>query len=184
GGGGGGFRGGGGGFGGGGRGQGGGRLQFAVYHTLHFTDDVLVANGGPRLDLLRGDTIGTGGGQPRHEIEAQGGYNNNGLGVRLSANWQSATIVNGGTAANPDPLRFSDLGTVNLRFFADLGQQLKLIKAHPFFRGTRVTLGITNLFDARQKVTDIDGLTPTAYQPGYLNPLGRTVRVSLRKLLF
>jgi hypothetical protein len=181
----GGFRGGGGGFGGGGgRGQAGGRLQFAVYHTVHFTDRVQVADGGPNLDLLRGDTTGSGGGQPRHEIEAQAGYNNNGLGMRLSADWQSATIVNGGTAAAPDPLRFSDLGTVNLRLFADLGQQLHLIKAHPFFRGTRVTFGVSNIFDARQNVTDINGLTPTAYQPGYLNPLGRTVRLSLRKLLF
>ncbi|MDF0488945.1 TonB-dependent receptor [Sphingomonas sp. H39-1-10] len=178
----GGFRGGGGGF--GGRGQGGGRLQFAVYHTWHFTDRVLVAQGGPALDLLRGDTVGSGGGQPRHEIEAQAGYSNNGLGARLSADWQSATDVTGGTVGNPDPLHFSALGTINLRLFADLGQRLDLVKAHPWVRGMRIAVGITNLFDTRQTVRDAQGVTPVSYQPGYINPLGRTIRVSVRKLLF
>jgi hypothetical protein len=159
-------------------------LQFAVYHTWHFTDRVLVQQGGPALDLLNGDATGGSGGQPRHELEGQAGYSNNGIGVRLSTNWQSATRVNGGTPANPQTLRFSDLGTANLRLFADLGQRLELIKKHPWLRGTRVAFSIDNLFDARQRVTDASGTVPVAYQPDYLNPLGRTVRISVRKLFF
>ena len=179
-------RGGFGGFGGGGRGggAGGGRLQFALYHTWHFTDRVLVQQGGPALDLLNGDAIGGSGGQPRHELEGQAGYSNNGIGVRLSTNWQSATRVNGGTPANPQTLRFSDLGTANLRLFADLGQRLELLKKYPWLRGTRVAFSIDNLFDSRQRVTDANGTVPVAYQPDYLNPLGRTVRISVRKLFF
>lgn len=175
-----------GGFGGGGGGRGvpGGRLQFALYHTWHFTDRVLVHQGGPSLDLLRGDAIGGSGGQPRHELEGQAGYSNNGIGVRLSANWQSATTVNGGTAANPQDLHFSDLGTVSLRLFGDLGQRLELVKKYPWIRGVRVAVAVDNLFDSRQRVTDASGTTPVAYQPDYLNPLGRTVRVSIRKLFF
>ncbi|BCA58554.1 TonB-dependent receptor [Sphingomonas sp. HMP6] len=175
-------RGGFGGFGGGGRG--GGRLQFALYHTWHFTDRVLVQQGDPALDLLNGDAIGGSGGQPRHELEGQAGYSNNGIGVRLSTNWQSATRVNGGTPANPQTLRFSDLGTANLRLFADLGQRLELLKKYPWLRGTRVAFSIDNLFDSRQRVTDANGTVPVAYQPDYLNPLGRTVRISVRKLFF
>ena len=177
-----------GGFGGGGGGRGGGagggRLQFALYHTWHFTDRVLVQQGGPAFDLLNGDAIGGSGGQPRHELEGQAGYSNNGIGARLSTNWQSATRVNGGTAANPQTLRFSGLATANLRLFADLGQRLDLIKKHPWLRGTRVAFSIENVFDSRQHVTDGSGTTPVAYQPDYLNPLGRTVRISVRKLFF
>lgn len=175
------------GFGGGGRGgggQAGGRLQVALYHTWHFTDRVLVRQGGPALDLLDGDATGSSGGQPRHELEGQAGYSNNGIGMRLSANWQSATSVKGGTAGNPQTLRFSDLGTVNLRVFADFGQWRDLVKRHPWLRGTRIAVAIDNIADTRQTVTDANGVTPVAYQPGYLNPLGRTVRVSVRKLLF
>ena len=176
----GGFR--GGGF-GGGRG-GGGRVQFALYHTWTFADRVTVANGGPVLDLLRGDAIGSSGGTSRHQVQAQAGYSNNGVGVRLSGNWQSATRVNGGTPANPQALDFGSLATVDLRLFADLGQRLDLLKAHPWLRGTRVSLSFDNLFNQRQRVTDANGTVPIGYQPGYLDPLGRTVRLSIRKLFF
>jgi hypothetical protein len=181
-----GFGGGGGrGFGGGGRGgQGGGRIQFALYHTWHLTERVTVANGGPLLDLLNGDATGSSGGQPRHEFEAQAGYSNNGIGVRLSADYATGTRVNGGTSANPQTLRFSGLATANLRLFADLGQQLKLVKAHPWVRGARVTLSVDNILNTRQTVRDAAGVTPISYQPDYLDPLGRTVRLSLRKLFF
>ncbi|MCU6454408.1 TonB-dependent receptor, partial [Sphingomonas sp. A2-49] len=176
---------GGGGFGGGRGGQGGGRLQFALYHTWTLSSRLTVANGGPVLDALNGDIIGSdSNGQPRHEFEGQAGYTNNGLGVRLSANYATATRVNGGTTADPQALRFGGLATADLRLFADLGQQIGLVKAHPWVRGARVTFSVTNLFNTRQDVRDASGVTPISYQPDYLNPLGRTVRLSLRKLFF
>lgn len=177
----GGFR--GGGF-GGGRGGGGGRVQFALYHTWTFADRVIVADGGPELDLLRGDAIGSSGGTSRHQLEAQAGYANNGVGMRLSGNWRSATRVNGGTPGNPQPLEFGSLATLDFRLFADLGQRLELLKKHPWLRGTRVSLVVDNIFNQRQRVTDATGTVPIGYQPGYLDPLGRTVRLSIRKLFF
>ncbi len=177
----GGFR--GGGF-GGGRGGGGGRVQFALYHTWTFSDRVIVADGGPDLDLLRGDAIGSSGGTSRHQLEAQAGYANNGVGMRLSGNWRSATRVNGGTPGNPQPLEFGSLATLDFRLFADLGQRLELLKKHPWLRGTRVSLVVDNIFNQRQRVTDATGTVPIGYQPGYLDPLGRTVRLSIRKLFF
>ena len=175
---------GGGGFGGGGRGGGGGRIQFAFYHTWHLVERRTIASGGPVLDLLNGDAVGTNGGQSRHELEGQAGYNNNGIGVRLSANYATGTRVNGGTAANPQALNFSGLATADLRLFADLGQRLDLVKAHPWLRGARVTFSVSNIFNSRQRVTDATGVTPISYQPDYQDPIGRTVRLSLRKLFF
>ena len=175
--------GGGGGFGGRGGGQGGGRIQFAVYHTWHFTDRVLVSPTGPALDLLNGDAIGQSGGQPRHELEGQAGYINNGLGVRLSANYVSGTSINSG-AGNATTLNFSSLTTVSLRLFADPTSRLDLIARHRWLRGMRATLSFDNLFDSRQRVIDQTGTTPISYQPDYLNPLGRTVRLSIRKQFF
>ncbi|WP_374944069.1 TonB-dependent receptor [Sphingomonas sp.] len=184
----GGFGGGGGRFGGGGGGggQGGGRLQFAAYHTWHFTDRVTVADGGPVLDLLNGDAIGGSGGQSRHEVEVQAGYSNNGIGVRLSGNYRSATQVQGGSSAasSVGTLNFGSLATANLRVFADLGQRLDLIKAHPWPRGVRVVLGVDNVANTRQRVTDATGTVPVNFQPGYVDALGRTVRLSVRKLFF
>ncbi len=166
----------------GGRGQGGGRLNFAVYHTWRFTDRVLVAEGGPALDLLNGDAIGSSGGQSRHQLEGQAGYSNNGLGSRLSVNYRTGTTVNGLTSAQD--LNFGGLATVDLRLFADFGGRIDWVRAHPWLRGVRVTAGISNLFNSRQRVTDATGATPVSYQPDYLDPLGRSVRVSIRKLFF
>lgn len=180
----GGFRGGGrgGGFGGGGAAQAGGRLQFAVYHTWHLTDRVLVEQGGPSFDLLNGDTVDNSGGQARHQVDVQAGYNNNGLGARISATWKSGTEVFAGTAGAPQTLNFGDIGTVNLRLFADLGQRLDLVKAHPWVRGMRLSLNINNLFDSHQRVTDQTGAVPLSYQAGYVDPLGRTISFQIRKL--
>lgn len=184
---------GGGGGGGGGRGFRGfggpngilaGRLQFALFHTIHLKERVTIRPGLPMLDLLDGDAAGNRGGQPRHEIEGQAGIMKDGLALRLSGKWQSATHVDGGTAANPQPLRFGSLGTVNLRLFADMGQQLRLSRTRPWLRGMRITLSVDNLLDSRMKVTDANGLVPLSYQPDLLDPAGRTIRLSIRKLFF
>ncbi|HEX8223112.1 MAG TPA: TonB-dependent receptor [Allosphingosinicella sp.] len=173
-----------GGMGGRGGGGGAGRLQFSLFHTWHFTDEILIREGVPVLDLLNGSATGSSGGQPRHEIEAQAGVSKNGLGARLSAQWRSGTSVNGaadGLGGTTGDLNFSGLTTVNLRLFANLDQHESLIRKLPWLSSTRVSLSVNNLFDSRQRVTNSDRLTPVSYQPDYIDPLGRSVMLSLRK---
>ncbi|WP_454884507.1 TonB-dependent receptor [Sphingomonas oryzagri] len=182
----GGWSGGGGARGGGGRGSfggGGGRLQLSVYHTWYFRDDILTRPGGPMLDLLDGGTSGSGGGQPRHEVQVQLGVTNNGIGVRMTGQWQSATTVDGGASSPTGDLHFSSLATANLRLFADLGANPSLMK-HRWARGMRVTLSLNNITNSRQHVRDANGDTPLSYQPAYLDPMGRTIKISIRKLFF
>ena len=141
----------------------------------------------PELDLLNGDATGSSGGQPRHEIKARVGYSNNGLGARLGVDWESGTHVDGaltGTGSGSSRLNFGSLATANLRIFANLGQMPALVKDHPFLRGARLSIGIDNIFNQRREVTDATGATPLRYQPGYLDPLGRTVSITFRKLFF
>ncbi|MES2722441.1 MAG: TonB-dependent receptor [Pseudomonadota bacterium] len=174
--------GGGGGFGGfGGGGPRGGVFQFGVYHTVAFRDDILIRPGVPELDLLDGAAIGAGGGSPRHEVDVQANYTKGGLGASLNANWQAATRVEGGPTA--DDLEFSDQTTVNLRLFADLGAQ-PIARDYRWLRGARATLSVDNLFDSRQEVRDGTGVTPISYQPDLLDPVGRSVKLTLRKLFF
>jgi hypothetical protein len=175
-----------GGFGGGG-GRFGGRLQLGLFHTYHLENEILIREGVPVLDLLDGSAVGSRGGQPRHEVEFQAGLFRNGLGARLSANWQSETFVRGRpepTGGSTGDLFFSDLATVNLRLFADLGARRSWVREVPFLRGARVSVAIDNLFDSRIGVRDSSGATPLSYQPDYLDPLGRSVRITLRKLFF
>ena len=172
-------RGGGGGFfGPGGGGSNRGRIQFSLTDTITFTDKVQIAPG-LNLDYLHGDAAGSSGGTPRHLVQAQGGWFNNGLGARIGANWRSGTNVNTLTG---DDLHFSPLATFDLRLFANPGDIPEVTLKHPWLRGTQVRFEVSNIFNSRPKVHDAAGKVPLSYQPDLLDPLGRTIMISLRKL--
>ena len=181
----GGFRGGGGGGrggGGGGRGGGGNRLFFNAYHTWVFKDEVVIRPGLPALDQLSGELSGRG--SPAHQVQVQAGIKRDMLSLRLDGSWQSATRASTGTLGNSDALTFASLTKVNLQAEANLGQNIDLLLKHPWLRGTRIEFHVDNLFNAKQRVTDENGLTPIAYAPNLMDPLGRVVRVTVRKLFF
>lgn len=169
----------GGGFGRFGGGQG-GRWSVSMFHTVKFQDQIVTAQGLPVLDLLGGDATGQTGGTPRHSFDLEGGWFNKGLGVRVIGAHQTATVVNGGGLSQA--LRFSDLTTLNLRFFINFDQRPKTVKSMPFLKGSRIALRINNLFDDIQDVRDRSGAVPLRYQPGFLDPLGRSVEISFRKI--
>ncbi len=177
----GGFRGGRGGGGGGGFFGGGsrGRLQFSLADTITFVDKVSIGPGLPVLDYLHGEAAGGSGGTPRHKIEAQAGWSNNGYGARLSADLRSGTTVN---SLSGDNLRFSPLATFDLRLFANFGDQPELTLKHPWLRGASLRFSVDNIFDSKPKVHDAAGNVPLNYQPDLLDPLGRTLMISFRKL--
>jgi hypothetical protein len=174
-------------MGGGGGGRGGGmqpgqgRFNLSIYHTWRIQDEIVIASGLPILDLLDGAATGSRGGSPRNEIQAQGGVFRNGMGAFVNANWREGTRVDGGTG--PD-LNFSDQATVNLNVFIDLNSQTSWVARFPWLRGSRVNLGVQNLFDTRPEVTASAGDTPLNYQPDYLDPTGRVVSLTFRKILF
>lgn len=181
--------GGGGGFGGGPGGRGGrggmlpgqGRFNISLYHTWRIQEDLVIAPGLPTLDLLNGDAISSRGGQAKHEIQLQAGLFRNGMGGFLNANWSGPTTVDGSTG--PD-LRFSDQLTVNLNTFINLDQRTAWVQRFPWLKGSRLNLGVQNLFDSRLEVTSSSGTVPLNYQPDFLDPTGRTISLSFRKIIF
>ena len=156
-----------------------GRLMFSLTDTITFVDKVRITPGGPELDYLHGDAAGSSGGTPRHQVEAQLGYFNNGLGARIGANWQSATDVN---TLGGNNLHFSPVGTFDLRLFANPGDIPEIVVKHPWLRGTQIRLEVNDVFNSRPHVHDAAGNVPPSYQPDLLNPLGRTIMISFRKL--
>jgi hypothetical protein len=165
----------------GGRGGNGGRWNLSLSHTIELGNKVLVAPGGPELDLLHGDAL-TGGGVARHTLSLEGGVFYNGFGTRISGSYKSGTRVNGTGGPTSSDLRFGDLFTLDLRMFADLGRQEKVVKAVPFLKNARLSFSVNNLFDAHQRVTDQNGAVPLRYQPDLVDPTGRSFQVEFRKL--
>ncbi|MBO9543047.1 TonB-dependent receptor [Caulobacter sp.] len=161
-----------------------GMFQLSVYHTWRLTDEITVRKGLPVLDQLDGSALSARGGQARHELQIQGGYFKDGLGMRFNGAWKASTWVNGG-ATGGQTLYFSDLATVGVNFFANFAvpARKKAVDKFPILKGAQVSLNFENLLDTKQTVRDQNGATPQAYQKDYLDPLGRTVRINFRKLL-
>jgi hypothetical protein len=157
------------------------RLFVSLYHNWYLKDRILLREGLPVLDLLGGGAVDFRGGRRRHEVEFQVGAFKRGLGARLTAAWQSGTGIHeaNGAAGN---LRFSDFSTVNLDLFANLAERFGGASAPTWLKGTRGTIGVTNLLNTRPQVRDQVGATPLSYQPAYFDPIGRTLRFNLRKV--
>ena len=175
--------GGGGSGGGGGRGPGAdgrGHWNLSLAYTQELDETARIVAGGRVLDLLNGDEL-SGTGIARRSATLEGGGFYRGFGLRVSGTYASGTRVDGSGVPGTSRLDFGDLATFNLRGFIDLGRMPGLVSRAPFLKGTRVALGVNNLFDAVQRVTDQTGETPLRYQRGYLNPEGRVFSIELRK---
>ena len=81
-----------------------------------------------------------------------------------------------------EDLHFSPLATFDLRLFANLGERFDLVSKHPWLRGSSVRFEVNNIFDAKPRVRNAAGIAPDNYQPDLLDPLGRTIMISFRKL--
>ncbi len=103
------------------------------------------------------------------------------MGMFVNATWREGTRVDGGTG--PD-LFFDDRTSVGVNAFVDLGAQERLVARWPWLEGSRVNLRVQNLFDSKPEVISSDGTTPVNYQPDFLDPEGRTVSITFRKILF
>ena len=160
-----------------------GSAQFTLTYTQRLQDEIALAPGVPVLDLLDGDSLFDTGAAARHELEVAVGANRDGFGGRLVTNWRSSSRVASSVATQRGDLEFASLTTLNLRVFADLGLQ-PWARDYPFLRGARVSLVVGNLFNERQSVRAQSGTVPVIYQPDLLDPQGRTLRLTFRKLFF
>ncbi|HEX3677015.1 MAG TPA: TonB-dependent receptor, partial [Sphingomicrobium sp.] len=155
-----------------------GRLSFSLTDTITIVDRALIAQGLPQLDYLHGAPVGQTGGQPRHQVQAQAGWSNNGFGARFGANWRSATNVD---SLSGDTLHFSPVATFDLRLFANVGQYLPIVSRHPWLRGAAVRFEIGNVFNNLPRVHNREGAVPSGFEASMLDPLGRTFMLTLRK---
>ena len=164
---------------GGGGGQ--GRWNLALYHTVQFSNEVLVVPGGPVLDLLGGDALSAGG-TPRNALEMNGGWFYRGFGMFANGSWTAPTRVKASGAPGTSDLRFGSVTNLNLFLFMDFAARPKLVEKTPFLKGARLTLRVENLLGSRQRVTDASGAVPLSYQPDYLDPRGRVIGFNFRKM--
>ncbi|TFI60281.1 hypothetical protein E2493_00785 [Sphingomonas parva] len=154
------------------------RLQLSASHLWLLDSALTIRAGGPPIDLLSSDAIGFGNlGQPRHRFDASLGYAERGLGVRASVQSRGASLIEAsGSIANT--LRFYPLTVFSFRGWI---QGERLAPRSSWLKGTRLSLTLLNLTAARERVEDRFAVTPLSYQPGYRDPVGRSLEFELRK---
>lgn len=157
----------------------GARLQLTAFHTVLLNSELVIRDGSAPIDLLSRRSAGLGGAaRPRHQFEIALGYSERGLGFRLTADRRSASYLDLSSGASIDVLTFKPLTTLGLRAFAEGSRLLPNAK---WMKGARVSLTMVNLTNDRETVRNGAGQTPLSYQPGYRDPLGRTIEIEFRK---
>ncbi|TMJ16040.1 MAG: hypothetical protein E6G94_05300 [Alphaproteobacteria bacterium] len=128
------------------------------------------------LDLLDGETV-TGGGTPRVQGYFYGGVNYLGNGFNFDGWYGGANRVRND---NPESeLRFSSIFKLNLAAFISIHH---FLREQEWTKHTQVRVEVSNVTDSRTKVRDANGNTPNRLQGAYLDPVGRTVSLTIRKL--
>ena len=160
------------------------RVYFSFYHTWHIRETVVLSSGGPALNLLGGFALDSLGGRPRHELEFAGGLFRRGLGARMSVRWRSASVVSGlpnGTGPTVAGLRFSQDPTADFSLF--LNPEDRIVGEVPgWVRNLQLALDVKNILNSGTVVRDQFGEVPLNYQKAYLDPVGRSITFSMRKL--
>jgi hypothetical protein len=154
-------------------------FQLTANHTMVFSEKIVIRPGLGSVDLLDGGAVGIGGGRVRHQLDGTAALTSGGLGGRLGVTWRGKSLLDTRIGSTTDTLRFSPLMLVNLRLFADGGRVIPGVK---WAKGLRLSLDVVNLTNDRQDVRRSFGETPLQYQPGYRDPIGRTIELEIRKV--
>ncbi|HMI20352.1 MAG TPA: TonB-dependent receptor [Sphingomonas sp.] len=152
-------------------------LYVGMQPRLSLDDTLQFRPGLPPIDVLHGGTYNGSGGRPKLTIYGWGGISKKAVGMNFDWQYYSAKSANGGTPESD--LHFSSLFKVGGSGYVRIGD---VLPRQPWAHGLSVILDVTNLLDHRQRVRDGNGQTPNRYQLDYLDPLGRTLKLSLRKL--
>ncbi len=157
-----------------------GQVQMSVNYIWRLRDETTLRDGLPPLDLLNGASTSRRG-QPRRELSFRLNAFKQGLGVNVNGSWRGGSVIDAGPSTGA--LRFDDQTTINLSAFYEAPKDLNLGPVSKWVAGARVTVAADNVLYSRPVVRDAQGRTPQAYQADYLDPLGRTVRLTVRKSL-
>lgn len=151
-------------------------FSLSIIHNWQLSSETLIRPELPVLDRLRNS------GQPRHNVSLNLVAGRPGLGATLNANWNAAARVqSGGAAAGAPEFRFAPLALFNLGFFVEPQHWRAVSEERNWASDLRISLDIQNVLNGYRKVSVLDGNTPRGYTRDEIDPLGRTIRLAIRK---
>lgn len=150
--------------------------SFATF-TARLDDRLVLRPGQPELDLLDGASLDGNSGRSRYEVQGNIGGSYGPVRLGTYAFWRAPTRIRS-TIAESD-LRFTPATFVG--FYSQL-EGAQLAPRAAWAKGTTFQFEIQNLLNDRPDVRDRNGAVPFRFQPAFLDPYGRIVKLSVRKL--
>jgi hypothetical protein len=148
-------------------------LQFnlAINHQMRLSDELLTRPGLPAIDQLRA------GGQSRHSLSFQASAGKRGFGASLDGSWSSPGRLRGGD----EVFVFRPPLKLNLSAFIEPDRLFKIPGKKGVLNGLKLSVDVDDLFNGYRRVTREDGTVPAGYSRNEIEPLGRMVRLTVRK---
>lgn len=145
--------------------------------TARLSDRLTLRPGQGELDLLDGETLDGNSGRPRYEVMGNIGGSLGAFRMGTYGNWRPATRIRSTLPASD--LRFSGLTFLGL--YSQI-QADKIAPRAPWAKRMTFQFDVQNLLNQRVDVRDRTGTIPYRFQPSFLDPYGRIVRLFARKL--
>lgn len=152
-------------------------LQFSlsVHHRWRLKSELLTRSGVPAIDQL------SGGGQSRHTLTLQASAGKRGIGATLNGHWSSPGHLVGGGANGDGAFRFKPPIVLNVSAFVEPDHLFEGLKGKSLLNDVKMSVDIQNIFNGYRRVTLEDGRVPAGYSRDEVDPLGRTMRLTVRK---
>lgn len=146
----------------------------SLNHNMRLKSELFTRPGVVPIDRLGPDS-----GQPRHTASLQATIGKRGLGASLNANWIGPARLRGTTPAGDFHFKPSILYSLSIH--VEPRHILNSLGDQGWVRHLRISLDVQNLLNGYRRVTFSDGSTPPGYNRDEIDPLGRTIRLGIRK---
>lgn len=152
------------------------RFSLTLNHSLRLKSELLTREGTPLIDRLRDN------GQSRHSVSLQSVIGNGTFGADANAIWSSAArLRNRGAPGLQQEYHYQQPVLIKLGLFVDPEDLFSAEKRSKILKNMRISLDVDNLLDSYRRATLGDGSIPPGYSRDEIDPLGRTIRLSIRK---
>lgn len=151
------------------------QFQGSINHNMRLTAERQIRAGLPVINLLRSQS-----GQSLHNLSMQLTASRTGLGATLSGSWSSGgrlAIAENGDGA----LRFKPPLTLNLSAHLEPEKLWPSAKENWLWKGLKLSFDVQNITRAYRRVLLEDGSAPPGFSRDDVDPLGRVMRLQLRK---
>lgn len=147
------------------------QISVSLNHNMRLKSELRTRAGVPDIDRLADS------GQSRHDLSLQITVGKRGVGANLNGNWSSAATVR----SADQTFHFKPPMTYNLSMFFEPDHLFGPVEKGTLIDDLKLSFDVQNLFNGYRRVTLDDGSVPAGYTHDEVDPLGRVIRLTVRK---